>query len=321
MKNVKNSFIPQFPYGQVSHLKFETPKKQSKLKLTTPPKYQSGQTIPKALFNNINVSIMIPNPETTNIVKNALISAGANVFIGNSNKADIVISESQQIIQPQAEITPRKTTNNHPIATVSAVTPKSNSSKLLLTPSTNNDEKTFKKSPRNIFLNQIPWIFENDTKLLLSSRNRSVNNSSTSVTNQIFEPKPVKIDDSTQNILIISDIFRRFRPIATKIKYRIELHYGKVPKAYHITPFDPIPPMVDELMKKYQEKLLQNRVKINPEPANNGFCCICQIPYENAETHHHSKTHNYNASLEDWSEFDQLSIEINSMFLNSSIDQ
>lgn len=344
MKNVRSSFISQFPYKNTNFLELETPKVKTKTKQkhSTPSKNQSNQTIPKSLFDKINVSIIIPNPETTKVVENAMLSAGANVTVGKPDNADIIISESQFFQEPEICITPTKK-RTPPIATVSAITPRSSKSPnysghLILTPSTNNDEKFLRrtKSPRNILLNQIPWVFDTDSNILNSaikssknSKNRNtnsstkiystVNNSSASISGPIFEPKvPATNEDLPQDVLIISDIGRRFRPIFIKIKQKIDLYYGDVPQAYHITPFDPIPPMTKELVEKYKAKLKTNRVSINPQPANNGYCCMCQTQYTNAEMHHCSKSHQRNAKLVDWSEFDQLAIDINSEFLDNA---
>lgn len=350
MKNEKSSFITQYPYNQTNYLILETPNTKTKQKRSCRSKNQPIQTIPKTLFDKINVSIMIPNPETTKIVERAMISAGANVIVGKPDNADIVISETQIIQEPEINFTPNRK-RVPPIATVSAITPRSSKSPsnfsghLILTPSTNNDERNNKsiRSPRNILLNQIPWVYDQEfiisNKHTSNNRNNSknnqiynnssriystntINNSSTSISGPIFEPRtPSSNEDLPQDVLIISDISRRYRPIFTKIKQKIEFHYGQVPPAYHITPFDPIPPMAKELVEKYKAKLKTNRVTINPQPANNGYCYMCQAPYENAGTHHCSKNHRRNATLVNWTEFDQLAIEINSKFLNSTKNQ
>lgn len=337
MKKTKNTLITQIPYNYTKYIEFETPNRKSKHKNILTSKNQTIQTIPKSLFDKINVSIMIPNPETTKIVENAMFSAGANVINGKSDNVDIVISES--LIQEPEVIFTQNRKHIPPIATVSTITPRSTkSNQLILTPSTN-DENNIKreKSPRNILLSQIPWIYENDLKIMNKHLNQSrssskssksinnssakiystsgINNSSTSIYGSIDTRSLATKDDLSQNILIISDISRRFRPIYTTIKQKIEFHYGKVPQAYNITPFDPIPPMTEELVAKYKAKLQHKRVSGNLQPANNGYCYICQGAYENAEMHHCSKSHKRNALLENWSEFDQLAIDVNSIFL------
>lgn len=343
MRNEKSTLISQFPYNYTNSLNWEA----SNTKLSHIRQSSSkSQSISKSFFDKINVSILIPDQETTKIVEDAMISAGANVIVGKPENADIIISQTQIIKTPEINFTPNRK-RIPPVATVSAITPKSSKSpnvsgQLILTPSPYNDKAGKKtKSPRNILTSQIPWIYDYEKKNNRANKNSNtnknskktnnnakifntstINNSSTSISGPLIEAHPPSSnEDLAQNVLIISDISRRFRPTFTIIKQSISIHYGKVPQAYHITPFDPIPPMAKELVEKYKAKLRNNRVTINPQPTNNGYCYICQTPYKDAPTHHCSKSHQNSAYLVNWNEFDQLAFQINSEFLDWTKNQ
>ncbi|OHT02144.1 hypothetical protein TRFO_30909 [Tritrichomonas foetus] len=271
MKNERKIFVPQFPYNCKDDCLLKPVHTRTAQKFSSPARSQPVQTVPQSLFDKLNVSIIMTNPETTKVVEKAMISAGANVVVGTPEYADIVISESQISQPPKIAVTRGK--------------------KMV-----NAARDSMPRSQRNILLKQIPWVYD--------------------VQEPKTEPKSKpEIERISKNMIIVSDIQHRHRPMIAIFKKDVQLHFGDVPQGYPLTPFDPIPAMSKQHVEKYKAKLGTTQVTINPQPANDSYCYMCQASYGDAAMHQRSASHQHNAICGDWYEFDYIAEEINEIFL------
>lgn len=135
--------------------------------------------------------------------------------------------------------------------------------------------------PKVILLKQIPWVFR--------------------------DPEADK-QPSNDDLIIVADLFSRYRPIFQKDNHKPQLHFGSIPKGYTITPFEQIPSDLEPTMKKIQSHLKpRDEGDYIRGPQNGDYCELCGCSFPNAELHHSSQEHCCNSTDHEWEEFDNLS--------------
>lgn len=144
--------------------------------------------------------------------------------------------------------------------------------------------------PKVILLKQIPWIFRR---------------------NSTIKPISEKKEDTIPAI-VVADARTRLAP---NFKYlnMPNLHLQPLPKGVFMSPFDPVPPNIDELKQKILKLANRPIVPVDGPPAG-GHCELCHTPIENPQTHRQTAQHQMYSDDIQWCRFDKESRELNAKF-------
>lgn len=140
-----------------------------------------------------------------------------------------------------------------------------------------------RKEVKNVLISQIPWVEK------LASQHKS--------------PEHICEKPTTEKKIVVADVRGILAPKACFLAEMPTLCFTKVPKECHNCPFD-------KINENSKPCIYRERPKYSEHPPNHGYCEICNMQYNKAVDHQHSREHIHHAQHCSWTEFDILARQL-----------